>query len=65
MEFLYTAFVESSADLKSVALGTPKIERLPDTEVDASKPGKKSVNEMLAEMRMGNTGEEAAEAGTA
>ncbi|KAF7189749.1 hypothetical protein HII31_08856 [Pseudocercospora fuligena] len=45
--------------------GTPNIERLPDTEDDAPKHSKKSVNEMLAEMRMGNTGEEAAQAGTA
>lgn len=45
-----------------VFLGPPKIGRVPDTEVDESKPGKKSVNEMLAEMRLGDTGKEAAEA---
>ncbi|KXT06019.1 hypothetical protein AC578_1315 [Pseudocercospora eumusae] len=44
--------------------GTPNIERVPDTVVKKSKPRKKSVNEMLAEMRMGDTGKEAAETAT-
>ncbi|EME89433.1 uncharacterized protein MYCFIDRAFT_76770 [Pseudocercospora fijiensis CIRAD86] len=49
----------------SIALGTPKIEKVPDTEADQHQPGKKSVNEMLAEMRMDDeSGKEAVEAST-